>query len=50
MCATEIAKATGEPEQPCWCRNETFTVELLDRVPEPAKGLACVCQGCVREN
>ena len=47
-CATEIAKATGEPEQPCWCREETFSAELLARIPAEAQGVACVCQNCVQ--
>ena len=46
-CATEIAKANGQPEQPCWCRNETFSAELLATIPLPAQGKACVCHSCV---
>ena len=45
-CSTEIAKKTGEPEQPCWCRDVTFTAELLATVPEEAQGVACVCRSC----
>lgn len=46
LCATEIAKATGEPEQPCWCREVKFTDELLAQVPAVSLGLACVCRNC----
>lgn len=49
-CATEIAKATGQPEQPCWCRNETFSAELLATIPEPAQGKACVCVNCCQDS
>ena len=45
-CSTEVAKQTGEPEQPCWCRDVTFTAELLATVPDPAKCAACVCRNC----
>ena len=46
-CESEIAKATGQPEQPCWCRNETFSAELLASIPQPAQGKACICiNGC----
>lgn len=47
-CAVEIEKATGEPQPPCWCLGETFTPELLARIPEPARRMACLCQSCVR--
>ena len=49
-CASEIAKQTGQPEQPCWCRNEVFTEELLNRIPQPAQGIACVCINCCQED
>ncbi len=49
-CATEIAKATGQPEQSCWCRNETFSAELLATIPEPAQGKACICINCCQDS
>lgn len=48
-CAVEIEKATGEPQPPCWCVSETFSPELLARIPEAARRQACVCQACVRQ-
>lgn len=48
-CAVEIEKATGEPQPPCWCVSETFSAELLARIPEAARRQACVCQACVRQ-
>ena len=36
-CAVEIEKATGEPQPPCWCVSETFSPELLARIPEAAR-------------
>lgn len=50
LCATEIAKATGEPEQPCWCREVKFTDALLAQVPAEVQGLACVCRNCAESN
>lgn len=47
QCAMEVAKATGRPVEPCWCVNVVFTPALLDRVPQAAKGIACVCAACV---
>ncbi|WP_332873982.1 cysteine-rich CWC family protein [Amphritea pacifica] len=32
----------------CWCRSPdiSFPQTLLDRVPEEAKGRACICRSC----
>jgi len=46
-CAMEVQKATGEPQPPCWCVTETFTPDLLARLPEEAKGKACICARCL---
>jgi hypothetical protein len=42
----EIAKATGKPLERCWCVDAVFTPELLESLPEAAKGKACVCFNC----
>lgn len=47
-CAMEIAKATGEPQPPCWCVGASFPPELLARIPEAARGAACLCPDCVK--
>jgi Cysteine-rich CWC len=46
-CAMEVQKATGEPQPPCWCVTETFTPDLLARLPEAAQGQACICARCL---
>ena len=46
QCAMEIAKATGKPLERCWCVDAVFTPELLESLPEAAKGKACVCFNC----
>jgi|GEM_PF-990737 len=33
----------------CWCRSETFTKNLLSRVPSDQQQKACICQNCVRK-
>ncbi|MEI7821487.1 MAG: cysteine-rich CWC family protein [Verrucomicrobiota bacterium] len=33
----------------CWCVKETFPPELLARVPEQARGCACICKQCLAE-
>ncbi|MGV0960297.1 MAG: cysteine-rich CWC family protein [Limnohabitans sp.] len=44
-----MASAEGVTRtQPCWCVRENFSAQLLQRVPEPAKNRACICQACVQ--
>lgn len=33
----------------CWCEKVTFPDELVGRLPEEARGRACVCRACVVE-
>jgi hypothetical protein len=40
-----MAKST----QPCWCIAATIPAGLVELVPAPAKGKACICAACVRE-
>ena len=47
-CAMQAAQASGESPGPCWCVNETFSPELLARVPVPAQQRACICPRCAR--
>ena len=36
--------AAGEAE--CWCYSAAIPNEVLERVPQAAKGVACVCRNC----
>ena len=47
QCAMEVERSTGVPQPPCWCSQLTFDAALLARIPEPARGKACVCAACV---
>lgn len=31
----------------CWCFRVTIPQALLDRIPAPARGVACICARCV---
>jgi hypothetical protein len=42
----ECGLAAGNNE--CWCFEVKIAPEVLERVPEEAKGKVCVCQKCVR--
>lgn len=45
-CAEELARATGQPQPPCWCMTAEFPPMLRDAVPEAARGRACICARC----
>jgi len=38
--------AAGKSE--CWCEKVTISREVLEKVPEEAKGKVCVCAKCVQ--
>ncbi len=44
------AMAQPEPQQhtPCWCTRAQFSAQLLQQVPEVARGKACICPDCVK--
>ena len=46
VCAMEKAKVTGSKPERCWCMDAVFTPEVMDLVPDQAKGKACVCAKC----
>lgn len=46
-CAMEIEQASGQAQPPCWCVSQTFSAELLARLPAEAQGKACICAGCL---
>jgi len=48
QCAMEIERATGTPQPPCWCSAQSFSAELLERIPQAARGLRCVCAACAK--
>ena len=49
MCAMVVAKAAGRPLERCWCVKAVFTPELLNALPEDAKGKACICAQCAAD-
>jgi hypothetical protein len=44
----EVERITGEKQPPCWCTQVDFSAQLLARVPDEAKRLACICAACAR--
>ena len=45
-CAMEIERETGVKQPPCWCSQTRFDASLLLKVPEQARGKACICAAC----
>jgi hypothetical protein len=43
-----VAARTGRVDQPCWCTEVRFSAEVLARIPDDAKGTACLCRACTR--
>lgn len=37
---------SGKLDTPCWCRNVTFSADLLAQVPDQLKNKACICAAC----
>lgn len=40
--------ASCDLNTPCWCRQATFSAELLAKIPEAQRGIACVCAACAK--
>jgi hypothetical protein len=49
LCAMEKAKAASTKPERCWCIDAVFTPEVMDQVPEAAKGKACICAKCTNQ-
>ncbi|SEB21067.1 cysteine-rich CWC family protein [Variovorax sp. YR216] len=47
-CAMDVERETGQKQPPCWCMAAefSFSPELLARVPQEKRGLACICARC----
>lgn len=43
--SNECGMAAGRDE--CWCTNVVIEKRTLDRLPEAARGVVCVCARCV---
>jgi hypothetical protein len=41
-----IPAAGGSFDMPCWCAGVTVDPAALARVPEDARGRACLCRAC----
>lgn len=44
-----VPASSGSFAGACWCKDVTFSPELLARVPEAARQRACICRRCATE-
>jgi len=51
LCGSGNSCAALKEEHPqyCWCFHATIPKELLARIPDEARGKACVCERCVQD-
>ncbi|QTD45833.1 cysteine-rich CWC family protein [Ottowia testudinis] len=49
-CAMEHGRASGQPQPPCWCTQAVFDARLFDRLPDAARGTACICRACAERH
>jgi hypothetical protein len=45
-CAMEAERLTGRVQPPCWCLSASFATGVLERIPDMARGAACICERC----
>ncbi|GAB4398544.1 MAG: hypothetical protein OHK0048_10370 [Rhodoferax sp.] len=48
-CAMALGQAGTDAGKSCWCVQAHFSAELLARVPEAARGRACICPRCAAQ-
>lgn len=49
LCAMEAERLTGVKQAPCWCTQVDFSRAALHRIPDAARGKACICQACATQ-
>jgi hypothetical protein len=47
--ACKPAQTANFEGEPCWCTSVHFSKSMLERVPRPLKGKACICQACATQ-
>ncbi|HEY8119867.1 MAG TPA: cysteine-rich CWC family protein [Myxococcota bacterium] len=46
LCAAPNACGMAAGEESCWCFEARLAPDALARIPEPARGVACICARC----
>jgi hypothetical protein len=48
--SNQCAMAADPEATECWCETEKFPSDLLERVPEHAVRLTCICRRCLENH
>ncbi|WP_437782112.1 cysteine-rich CWC family protein [Sorangium sp. So ce1097] len=46
LCGEANACGVAEGATSCWCFETSIPAKVLERVPQEAQGVACVCRAC----
>ena len=46
LCGGDNACAMEAGTDDCWCRNVRFAPGLFEKLPDEARGAACICRRC----
>ncbi|MGE0451270.1 MAG: cysteine-rich CWC family protein [Vicinamibacterales bacterium] len=46
LCGEDNRCGMAKGDRTCWCASRQIPAEALQRVPEPLKGVACLCERC----
>jgi hypothetical protein len=46
LCGDANACAMLRGEDACWCAGAAISTDALARIPQPARGVACLCAAC----
>ena len=46
LCAEPNHCGVAAGEERCWCFDAALSAGALARIPEPARGLVCICAKC----
>ena len=49
LCGRENECASVSGAASCWCFEVRIGRELIERIPAPARGVACVCRACAAQ-
>lgn len=49
LCGTHNACAMLTGESACWCQQVQIAPQVLEQIPEPQRGLQCLCRACASQ-
>ena len=49
LCGESNACGMAAGQESCWCFDVSIPAAVLEKIPEEARGVACVCEACARD-